>query len=77
MAFFIVINCCTYLKILIEKIIDRKLQPVIRMLVNLQEESEKPELTEILGGIGYIIGILGIVAYFKRKFGKHDSNRDK
>jgi len=49
----------------IERVIDRKLQPVMRILVNLQEKSEKPGLTEILGGIGYIIGILGIIAYFK------------
>jgi nickel transport protein len=49
----------------IERVIDRKLQPVLRMLVSLQEKAEKPKLTEILGGIGYIIGILGIIAYFK------------
>jgi nickel transport protein len=61
----------------IEKVIDRKLQPVIRILMNLQEKSEKPGTTEILGGIGYIIGILGIFAYFKRKSVKHDSNHDK
>jgi nickel transport protein len=61
----------------IEKVIDRKLQPVIRILMNLQEKSEKPGVTEILGGIGYIIGIVGIFAYFKRKSVKHDSERDK
>jgi nickel transport protein len=49
----------------VERVIDKKLQPVMRILVNLQEKSEKPGLTEILGGIGYIIGILGIIAYFK------------
>ena len=49
----------------IEQAIDKKLQPVMRILLNLQEKSEKPGLTEILGGIGYIIGILGIIAYFK------------
>jgi len=49
----------------IEKAIDKKLQPVMRILLNLQEKSEKPGLTEILGGIGYIIGILGLIAYFK------------
>lgn len=49
----------------IERVIDKKLQPVMRILLTLQEKSEKPGLTEILGGIGYIIGILGIIAYFK------------
>jgi nickel transport protein len=49
----------------IERVIDKKLQPVMRILISLQEKAEKPGLTEILGGIGYIIGILGIIAYFK------------
>ena len=50
---------------MIERVIDRKLQPVIKMLVDLQEKSGRPTMTEILGGIGYIIGILGLIAYFK------------
>jgi nickel transport protein len=49
----------------VERVIDKKLQPVMRILTSLQEKSERPGLTEILGGIGYIIGILGIIAYFK------------
>ena len=49
----------------VERVIDKKLQPVMRILVSLQEKAGKPGLTEILGGIGYIIGILGIIAYFK------------
>lgn len=49
----------------IERIIDKKLQPVMKILLTLQEKSEKPGITEILGGIGYIIGILGLIAYFK------------
>ena len=58
----------------IERAIDKKLQPVMRILLNLQEKSEKPGLTEILGGIGYIIGILGIIAYFKGRT-KNRNNR--
>ncbi len=50
---------------IIGKVVDSKLQPVIRILADIQEKSGKPGLTEILGGIGYIIGILGIIAYFK------------
>ncbi|GBE03088.1 hypothetical protein BMS3Abin08_02543 [bacterium BMS3Abin08] len=52
---------------IVSKTMDRKLQPVIRMLVKLQENSEKPGITEILGGIGYIIGLMGIVMYFKSR----------
>jgi nickel transport protein len=52
---------------IVESAVDKKLQPVMRMLVKLQESSGKPSFTEIIGGIGYIIGILGIVAYFKAR----------
>jgi nickel transport protein len=54
---------------IVESVIDRKLKPMERMLVKLQESSGKPGITEIVGGIGYIIGILGIVAYFKARKG--------
>ena len=60
------------LEAVIGKIVDSKLQPVMRILVKLQEQSEKPGLTEILGGIGYIIGILGIIANFKGKSRNHN-----
>ncbi len=52
---------------IVGKAMDRKLQPVIRMLLKLQENSENPGITEILGGIGYIIGFMGIVMYFKSR----------
>jgi nickel transport protein len=52
---------------IVESAVDKKLQPVMSMLVKLQESSGKPGITEIIGGIGYIIGILGIIAYFKVK----------
>ncbi len=52
---------------IVEGVVDRKLKPMERMLVKIQETSGKPGFTEIVGGIGYIIGILGIIAYFKAK----------
>lgn len=58
----------------VERIVDKKLQPVMRIIMDLQAKSEKPGLTEILGGIGYILGILGIIAYFKGRM-KNRSNR--
>ncbi len=51
----------------VSKAMDRKLQPVITMLLKLQESSEKPGITEILGGIGYIIGLMGMGMYFKSR----------
>ncbi|NWF53030.1 MAG: hypothetical protein HXY47_08130 [Nitrospirae bacterium] len=52
---------------IVESAVDRKLQPVMRILVKMQEDSGKPGFTEIIGGIGYIIGILGIIAYLKAR----------
>ena len=49
----------------IDRAMDKKLLPIMKILLTLQEKSEKPGITEILGGIGYIIGILGIIAYLK------------
>jgi nickel transport protein len=49
----------------IEKALDKKLAPVLRMLAEMREQ--KVRLTDVLGGIGYIIGLVGVAAYFKRK----------
>jgi nickel transport protein len=60
----------TEIEAIVEGAIDKKLQPMMRMLVKLQENAGRPGITEIIGGIGYIIGILGIVAYFKKPKGE-------
>jgi nickel transport protein len=49
----------------IEKALDKKLAPVMRMLAEMHEP--KVRLTDVLGGIGYILGLVGVAAYFKRK----------
>lgn len=51
----------------IEKALDKKLAPVMKMLAEMHEQ--KVRLTDVLGGIGYIIGLVGVAAYFKRKPG--------
>ena len=51
----------------IEKALDKKLAPVMRMLAEMHEP--KVRLTDVLGGIGYIVGLVGVAAYFKRKPG--------
>jgi nickel transport protein len=53
------------LESMVGKVVDSRLEPVMRILLRLQEQSEKPGLIEIIGGIGYIIGIIGIIGYFK------------
>lgn len=45
--------------------LDAKLAPVKRMLAEQFEAG--PGLREIIGGIGWIFGIVGVAAYFKRR----------
>jgi len=45
----------------VEKALDRKLEPIYRMLAESQEH--KPTITDIIGGIGYILGLVGLAAY--------------
>jgi nickel transport protein len=52
---------------IVERAVDKKTEPLLRMLVKLQERSEKPGITEIIGGIGYIIGLMGIAMFFKNR----------
>jgi nickel transport protein len=55
----------TRLQAAIEKALDKKLKPVMKLLAESKQAG--PSLTEILGGIGYIIGLVGIAAYFKSR----------
>lgn len=48
---------------LVEAAIDRKLTPVLRQLRQMNERLNKPSLKDIVGGIGYIVGLVGIAAY--------------
>ncbi|MDM8550145.1 hypothetical protein QUF72_08715 [Desulfobacterales bacterium HSG2] len=47
----------------VEKALDKKLKPVIKMLKESRQD-DTPSFTDILGGIGYILGLMGIAAYF-------------
>ena len=53
------------LKVMIDQALDRKLDPVIKLIRNTRKEG--PGVTEIIGGIGYIFGLFGLVMYFKSK----------
>ena len=47
---------------IIEDTLDEKLKPIMREIKKSQEDKISP--TDIIGGIGYIIGIFGMIAYF-------------
>ncbi len=60
------------IKKLIDESLDRKLSPIMNMLAD--SYGGGPGLTEIIGGIGYIFGIVGVAMYFtSRRKRNHDS----
>ena len=50
---------------IIDASLDKKLQPITQMLANAM--NQEPGFTEIMGGIGYILGIVGIALYFSNR----------
>jgi nickel transport protein len=53
------------LEVMIDQALDRKLKPVIQLIRNTRKEG--PGVTEIVGGIGYILGLFGLLMYFKSR----------
>ena len=49
----------------VEEALDTKLKPVMKLLVETRQSG--PSVTDILGGIGYIFGLIGVAAYFSAK----------
>ncbi len=49
----------------IEKALDKKLAPIMRTLAEMQEQ--RIRLTDVLGGLGYIFGLVGVAAYVKSR----------
>lgn len=53
------------IKDLIEESLDRKLRPIVRMMTESRKKG--PSVSEIVGGIGYILGLMGVAIYFKNR----------
>ena len=53
------------IKSIIDSSLDEKLKPIMRELAKSQQK--KVSFTEVIGGIGYIFGIMGIILYFAGK----------
>jgi nickel transport protein len=47
----------------VEKVLDRKLKPVMKLLAESRHAG--PDLRDVLGGIGYIVGLMGLAAYLR------------
>ncbi len=50
---------------ILDQLLEEKLAPIRRSLAQAQDQT--PKLTDILGGIGYLIGIAGIIAWMKSR----------
>lgn len=50
----------------VEKALDERLNPVIRSVARLRED-RGPGVTEILGGIGYIVGLVGVYLWARSR----------
>jgi nickel transport protein len=53
------------IKRIIDTSLDEKLKPIMRQLTKAQRR--EVSFTEVIGGIGYIFGIMGIILYFVSK----------
>ncbi|UCG14650.1 MAG: hypothetical protein JSU72_09480 [Deltaproteobacteria bacterium] len=53
------------LETMIEQTMDRKLAPVIQLIRDSKKEG--PTVAEIIGGIGYIFGLVGVAMYFNSR----------
>ena len=62
------------LRKVVEQTLDSRLRPIARSIAKLQEE-KGPGLTEIVGGIGYIFGIMGLLLYFRSR--KNNTRQDR
>lgn len=58
-------------RIVVERALDERLNPLVRSVARLREE-RGPGVTEILGGIGYIVGLMGVYLYARSRKGKGD-----
>ena len=50
------------IQLAVEKALDIKLKPVMKKLAESQEHG--PTVSDIFGGIGYILGLVGVASYF-------------
>ncbi len=55
----------------VEAGVEKKIAPIRKIL--LDEKEKGPGLTEIFGGIGYLLGIAGLLAYARSRGGRSGS----
>jgi len=53
------------LRTIVSQELDKKISPLNKKIVQI-ENDKGPGITEIIGGIGYIFGLMGLALYFKK-----------
>jgi nickel transport protein len=51
---------------IVEQVLDARLKPIQRELARIRKD-DRPGFTEVMGGIGYILGLMGLIMYFKSR----------
>jgi nickel transport protein len=49
----------------LDQVLEKRLKPVEQRLTRIEQRLSQPGMTEVIGGIGYIVGIFGIFLYLK------------
>jgi nickel transport protein len=55
----------SHIQAAVERALERRLNPLINRLNRMEKAREEPRWSDILGGIGYIIGLVGIAAWVR------------
>ena len=63
------------LETIINEALERKLGPVIKLISDSRRQG--PSITEIIGGIGYIFGLVGVAVYFSNRRKKERGQRSE
>lgn len=58
---------------LVEPILDRKIKPLMDKIIALDEN--RISLSDILGGVGYIVGLVGLAAYMRYRGKRSDAEK--
>ena len=52
---------------LIDRSLAKRLRPIAAAITKLQMAQERPKLKDVIGGIGYIVGLMGLVMYLRSR----------
>ena len=50
---------------LIDRSLERRLAPVVAAMTRIQRAQEKPGFRDVIGGIGYLVGLAGLAMYLR------------